>query len=342
MESVPLIEAALGGLGALSLLSFAFTLWLCRDLERRFPPVGHGVELGPGRIHVVETAPVGRERGAVLLAHGASGNFADPHVALSARLAAEGFRVYAVDRPGHGYSDRLAGRAAASPRRQAAFLRQAMESLGVGQAIVVVHSLSGVMGLAMALDAPEFTRGLVLLAPVSHPRETGVSWYYTAAALPVVGTLFRWLVVPLAGLASLGGALQKTFAPNAAPPDYARRTRLALVFRPWHFRANAEDFVVLCEAARALSPRYREISTPTAIVMGSEDTLVSADLHARACAREIPGATLALLPGIGHSPHFAAPEKVVEAILDVDRRAAGVKESREWMFQTRSRGSSPA
>ena len=340
-----MIEAALGGLGALALLSFAFTLWLCRDLERRFPPIGHRVAVGSGRIHVVETAPVGPERGAVLLAHGASGNFADPHVALSERLAAVGFRVYAVDRPGHGYSDRLAGRAAASPRRQAAFLREALEVLGVGQVIVVVHSLSGVMGLAMALDAPEFTRGLVLLAPVSHPWKTGVSWYYTVAAAPVVGALFRWLVAPLAGLLSLDGALRVTFAPNAAPPDYSRRTRLPLLFRPWHFRANAEDFVDLCAAARALSPRYCEIAAPTAIVMGGEDTLVSADIHARRCAREIPGATLALLPGIGHSPHFAAPEKVVEAILEVERRANGAAqptESREWMFLTRSHGSSPA
>ena len=54
--------------------------------------------------------------------------------------------------------------------------------------------------------------------------------------------------------------------------------------------------------------------------MGGEDRLVSADIHARACAREIPGATLALLPGIGHSPHFAAPQDVVAAILDVQRR----------------------
>ncbi len=335
----------MGGGAVLVLLSLGFTLWFCRDAQRRFPPIGHRVDLGSGRLHVVETPPEGRERGAVLLVHGASGNFADPHVALSAHLAAEGFRVFAVDRPGHGSSDRLAGRAAASPRRQAAFIRQALEALGVRQAIVVVHSLSGVMGLAMALDAPEFTRGLVLLAPVSHPWKTGVSWYYNVAVAPVVGSLFCWLVVPLAGMASVKGALRKTFAPNPIPPDYVNRTRLPLLFRPRQFRANAEDFVVLCEATRALSPGYREITAPTAIVMGAEDTLVSVDIHARACAREIPGATLALLAGVGHSPHFGAPDKVVEAILDVERRASGgtgLRETTEWMFPAYSHGSSPA
>jgi pimeloyl-ACP methyl ester carboxylesterase len=317
-----LIEALVGGLGALALLSFGFTLVFSRAVEARYPALGARVDIGPGRLHVVETAPEGPARGAVLLVHGASGNCADPHIALSGRLAEEGFRVFAVDRPGHGWSDRLAGRDAASPRRQAAFIRAAVEWLGARSAIVVVHSLAGVLGLAMALDAPQFTRGLVLLAPVSHPWKGGVSWYYTAATAPVVGALFRWLVAPVAGLASLSGALVEVFAPNAVPEDYARRTRVALLFRPRQFRANAEDFVALCAAAAALAPRYKEITAPTAIVMGAEDGLVSADIHARVCARDISGATLALLPGIGHSPHFAAPEAVVEAILDVERRAS--------------------
>jgi pimeloyl-ACP methyl ester carboxylesterase len=269
----------------------------------------------------VETPPRAPERGAVLLAHGASGNFADPHVALAERLAELGYRVFAVDRPGHGYSDRLGGRGAASPRRQAAWIREALQSLGAREAIVVVHSLAGALGLAMAVEAPEFTRGLVLLAPVSHPWPGGVSWYYTLGAHRFLGAPFRWLVVPVIGLAKMASALRETFAPNPAPPDYARRTRLALVLRPWHFRANAEDFVDLKAETEALAPRYREIAAPTLVLMGAEDRLVSAELHAHACAREIPDATLRLLPGIGHSPHFAAPEEVVAAILAVDRQA---------------------
>ncbi len=318
-----MIEAVAGGIGALAVLSLAFTVALSRYLEARYPAVGHRVQVGAGRLHIVETAPDGPARGAVVLVHGASGNFADPHVALSGPLSRMGFRVFSVDRPGHGWSDRCGGREIASPMRQAALIRAALEQSGVEEAIVVVHSLAGVLGLAMALEGPRFTRGLVLLAPVSHPWKGGVSWYYTAASLPLAGVLFRWLVVPLAGLATVPAALREVFAPNAVPQDYARRTRLALVFRPPHFRANAEDFVALCDAAAELSPRYGQVAAPTAIVMGAEDTLVSVDIHARACAREIPGATLALLPGIGHSPHFAAPEAVIEAIVDVERRAQG-------------------
>ena len=318
-----MIVALSAGLVALALLSLAFTLWLRRDVERRFPAVGRRVDLGSGRLHVVETSPQAAARGAIVLIHGASGNFADLHVALAGRLAREGFHVFAVDRPGHGWSDRLAGRAAASPALQAACVVQALAALGVEEAIVVVHSLAGVLGLAMALEAPAFTRALVLLAPVSHPWKGGVSWYYVAATLPGLGTLFRWLIVPWAGLAAMRRGLVEVFAPNAVPADYIRRTRLPLVLRPANFRANAEDFNALCEAARALAPRYREIAAPTAIVMGAEDSLVSADIHAKRLVRDIPGAILRMLPGIGHSPHFAAPQAVIAAVLEVERRARG-------------------
>ena len=310
-------------------LSFAFTFGFSLWLQARFPRTGHLVDLGPGRLHVVETPPRGPERGAVVLVHGASGNYADPHVALAERLAGEGLRVFAVDRPGHGYSDRVGGRGAASPRRQAAFIRQALQGLGAKDAIVVVHSLAGVLGLAMALEAPRFVRGLVLLAPVTHPWTTGVSWYNTLAAHRWLGAPFRWLVVPIAGLALIPPGVREVFAPNPVPPDYIRRTRLLLMLRPWHFRANAEDFVDLCDETRQLSPSYPQISAPVTILMGAEDSLVSADIHAKACAREIPGATLRLLPNVGHSPHFAAPDDVVSAILALagacDREAAAAE-----------------
>src|SRR6202041_1920301 len=114
---------------------------------------------------------------------------------------------------------------------------------GVDRAIVVAHSLAGVLGLAMALNAPGFVRGLVLLAPVSHPWVGGVLWYYTVAASRRIGPLFRWLVVVPAGLLTLSGGLRPVFDPGPAPPDYIERTRLRLMLRPWHFKYNAEDVV---------------------------------------------------------------------------------------------------
>jgi pimeloyl-ACP methyl ester carboxylesterase len=298
-----------------------FTYAYSRRIEARHPPVGVLVDVGPGAIHVVETAPEGSERGAVLLVHGASGNFADLHVALADRLAARGFRVFSVDRPGHGWSARLGGRAASSPERQAEWIRAALARRGVDRAIMVAHSLAGVLGLAMALNAPEFVRGLVLLSPVSHPWVGGVLWYYTVAASRRLGPMFRWLVVVPAGLWTISGGVAPVFEPGSAPPDYIERTRLRLMLRPWHFKSNAEDVVDVEAHVAVLSKRYGAIRAPTAILTGDRDRIVHPGTHAANCAREIPGATLQMLEGVGHSPHHGAPDSVIEAILQVDRRA---------------------
>jgi pimeloyl-ACP methyl ester carboxylesterase len=312
--------AGVAATAALVLALFLFTLVETRRIERRFPPVGELVETGEGAIHVVERAPQGRERGAAVLVHGASGNFADMSVALADRLAALGFRVFSLDRPGHGWSARAPSRAS-SPERQAAALREALARRGVERAIVVVHSLAGVLGLAMALNAPEFVRGLVLLSPVSHPWPGGVDWYYTLAASRALGPLFRRLVVLPAGLATMRAAVRAVFDPAPTPPDYVERTRLPLVLRPLHFKANAEDVVDAEAYVAKLSPRYGAISAPTAIVTGDRDGVVYAHIHSLGCARDIPGARLTWLAGVGHSPHHSAPESVVAAILEVEARA---------------------
>ena len=111
------------------------------------------------------------------------------------------------------------------------------------------------------------------------------------------------------------------FAPNPAPPDFIAATRLPLLLRPTHFRANCEDVTTANAAVRALSPRYAEIRAPTEIVAGDGDGVVSASWHAAALARDIPGARLTILPGVGHSPHHVAPERIVFAVLEAERRA---------------------
>jgi pimeloyl-ACP methyl ester carboxylesterase len=311
--------AALAGAAIAGL--FLFTFEQSRQIGRRYPPIGQLVDVGGGAIHVVETPPHGDERGAVMLVHGASGNFADLDAALAEPLAACGFRVFSLDRPGHGWSARVGGDEAASPEWQANILCAALSRRGVDRAIVVVHSLAGALGLAMALNAPEFVRGLVLLAPVSHPWPGGVTWYYIPAASRLCGPWFRWLIALPAGLHYIPRSIGGVFAPNPTPPDYVERTRLPLMLRPWAFRANAEDVVALKGHVIALSKRYGEIVAPTAIVTGDQDGVVSAHIHSAGCKRDMPGATLTVLEGVGHSPHYAAPERVIEAILEVDRRA---------------------
>lgn len=111
------------------------------------------------------------------------------------------------------------------------------------------------------------------------------------------------------------------FAPNPPPPRYIEATRLPLFLRPLQFRCNCEDVVRAEAAVAALSRRYNEIRAPTEIVAGDSDRVVDARIHATGCARDIPGARLTMLAGVGHAPHHVGPARIVAIIVEAERRA---------------------
>jgi pimeloyl-ACP methyl ester carboxylesterase len=106
----------------------------------------------------------------------------------------------------------------------------------------------------------------------------------------------------------------KTFAPQLPPPRIVERGFIPLAFRPRAYEVNMQDFAVMYDAVVRQSPRYREIRLPTVVLAGDEDEIVWTDLHSRSFAREVPGAELVLLPGIGHMPQYAQGPDVLAAI----------------------------
>jgi pimeloyl-ACP methyl ester carboxylesterase len=310
-----LLAVVLTGIALLALCGALATFVIVKAIEARYPPNGRFVEVTGGRLHVIEMASQGPPPEAtVLLLHGASGSAAEPLSALGERLARR-FRVIAVDRPGSGWSDRVGGADAASPAAQARAIREAVEKLGIGRAVVVGHSWSGALALNLALDHADLVSALVLLAPVSHPWPgAGVSWYYGPTTSPVLGRLLTWTFTTPAGLLLMRPTLAAVFWPQRSPLDYADRARIPLVLRPRAFRANAEDVAGLYAFVTAQSRRYGEIRVPTVILSGDADGIVWTNLHSRSLEREIPGARLVVLRGVGHMPHHAAPDLVAGEI----------------------------
>jgi pimeloyl-ACP methyl ester carboxylesterase len=115
-------------------------------------------------------------------------------------------------------------------------------------------------------------------------------------------------------------AVENVFEPQLPPADYMRRAATRLVLRPQEFIANAQDVAALKAFVTAQAPRYGEIAVPTVIISGDRDTTVRLETHSRVAATLIPGATLIVLPGIGHMPHHVAADAIVAAI---DRLASG-------------------
>jgi pimeloyl-ACP methyl ester carboxylesterase len=207
------------------------------------------------------------------------------------------------------------------PSSQAALIHQALASLGVKRPIVLGHSWSGALATAYALAYPNEVRGLVLLAPVTHPWPGGIGWINDVAALPVIGQLIAHTLILPAGYFMLKPGVAGVFRPDTPPPEYATRTGVAMLLRPNEFIANAQDLSSLKEFVRAQAPRYGEIKVPVAIVAGDKDPVVYTDIHSRAIAKQLPHATLTVLPGTGHMVQYVAADRVVAAIDDVAAKA---------------------
>ena len=283
-----------------------------------FPPAGPFVDVEGGRLATIQAGPAGGVP--VVLLHGASGNAADPMEGVGRLLADKGFRVIAFDRPGFGWSDRLEGAKAAAPIVQAWAIAQGLERMGVGPAIVLGHSWSGSLALALALDHPKRVSGLVLAAPVAMPfppRTGTLPWYWRLALKPPVAWVLSRTIGPPLALAFLDKASRNVFQPQAEATDYLERARAALVLRPHTLLANVQDLVGLPEALAVQSPRYGTLKVPTVVVSGEADPVVKSALQAMPLAKAIPGARLVLLPGIGHMLHYVAADALAEAVAQL-------------------------
>ncbi len=286
----------------------------------RHPPTGIFVPAMGGRMHVRDMGPrdASTERTIILL-HGASCNLLALTLPL-AGLLSKSFRVIAIDRPGHGHSDRPGGRADASVTRQAAMISETMLAAGAPKAIIVGHSWAGAVATTLAMDHPERVAGLMLLAPVSHPWPGGITWYYHVGSWPVIGWIFSHLL-PVPGAAmTMQAGVDSVFTPQASPPDYIEATALHLMLRPANFTANAEDVAGLLAHVTERAGRYGEIKVPSVVISGKQDGVVATWIHTAQLARELPDVTVHVLEGVGHTPHHAATDFVVGEIEALSAR----------------------
>lgn len=258
----------------------------------------------------------------LVLIHGAGGSLRDFTFSIVEELTDE-FRVILFDRPGHGYTDRIADRAGLgeSPIEQAAFLSQAAQELGVKDAVVVGHSYGGAVALAWALNHPQELRALVTIAGVSNEWQGDLGAWYSVTN----SWLGRNLLIPVISAAASRDRLDRTtkgiFEPDPVPEGYLDHMGVSLSKSTTVLQSTTQQVNGLKPHIISMEPRYPSIQVPVEIVHGDRDTSVPLAIHGQVLAGQIPGANLTVLPGVGHMPHHADQPAALQAIRRAAQRA---------------------
>lgn len=283
-------------------------------IERLHPPIGTFADVEGARIHYrLEPAGPAADLPPIFFIHGASGNLKDPMLPFLPKLQGRASLLF-FDRPGHGWSTIGKGNSD-SIDAQARTIAALIKQLGLSPAIVVAHSFGGSVAATLAVNHPETVQGLVFLSPATHPWPgCDVAAYYDLTNTPVIGRIFSETLATPAGSVRLSSGSRGVFEPNPMPENYVSNASIALVLRPHSFRANARHVGELCAHNGRMQPRYQEISVPTVIITGNQDSVVAEEIHSKGLEADIAGSELIWIDGLGHKPDYLATDLAVAAI----------------------------
>ncbi|MCW2240222.1 acetoin dehydrogenase dihydrolipoyllysine-residue acetyltransferase subunit [Azospirillum canadense] len=223
----------------------------------------------------------------VLLVHGFGGDLDNWLFNIDA--LAEKATVYALDLPGHGQSTKaiadpsLAGLSAA--------LRGFMDTVGIGSAHLVGHSMGGAVSMQTALDAPDRVDSLALIASAGLGRE--INHAYIQGFVAATGR--RDLKPVLEQLFADTGLVSRQLV-----EDLLKYKRLDGV--DGALRALSGALFTNGEQARVLAADVAGTGKPTLVVWGQEDRIIPA-AHATALGS---GSRTEVIPNAGHMVQMEA------------------------------------
>jgi pimeloyl-ACP methyl ester carboxylesterase len=232
--------------------------------------------------------------------------------------ALSGFRLLAVDLPGHGLSDPARYRRGHVRQQGRELIDDIFDALGLDEAPVVGHSLGGMLALWYAAAGAERISRLVAIGEpaVALPgvrvrlplslltvRGLGVAVLRSPTPRPV----FRGMLAQGLGPAEVAAApdsLIDALRLSARRPQNAR-TVASLMHAIDHFRRPRAESLLT-------TPELTAIATPTMFIWGTDAPYLSAQA-ARPSIEQIPAATLHEVPG-AHGPWLVDTERSAELI----------------------------
>ena len=248
---------------------------------------------------------------AVVMIHGNAGSV-DDFDFKSLGLLCRDHRVVAVDRPGHGKSDRPNG-TAATLKYQTQLLHEALTQLGVTRPVLVGHSWGGALALSYAVEYPQELSAIVLLAPAAYADEGEDQFLRAVLETPVIGDVSLTVGRLVFGKSILKKELKRAFYPDTVPNEYLRHAS-SLWLHHKQLRAYFEDEFSLNKDLARISKHYPDIRIPVVIVTGDHDKVVSAKDNAYRLRDSIAQSQLIELKNTGHQVPQTHPESIYIAL----------------------------
>ena len=224
----------------------------------------------------------------VVLIHGAGGN----HLYWPAEVRRlPGFRVYAIDLPGHGKSP---GRGQQTIDAYAERVLDWLEATGLFQAVFIGHSMGGAIALTLAKKASEHVLGIGLVA--------------SGARLRVHPTILDNSAHRQSLPTTIDAIITAAFSPYAEPRLVALAKKRMSEVRSSVLHG---DFLA-CNQFDMLED-LPAIKTPTLVLCGQEDQLTPLR-YSQYLADQMPNADLNIIPKAGHMVMLEEPQLVANAL----------------------------
>ena len=259
---------------------------------------GRIVRLPGGALHVSDEGPRSSDAIVLIPGWGCSMAFWQP----AGRVLARTHRVVRLDPLGFGASSKPAS--GYSMQNEARLVLGAVRRLGVQRALVVGHSMGGVIAVAAAARDPRLVRGVAVLD--TEPAGDGGTTSLTADLLftPVVGAG----AFDLASDSTLRNGLKPGFRRGFHVPDRFVRDLRGVT---WTALTETAKEARSYRDRRRLDRRLAPLGLPLLVIYGTRDRLVDPkadrDWH-------VPGARIVPIAGAGHSPQVERPRTIAGLI----------------------------
>ena len=231
-------------------------------------------------------------------------------------LRKEGFRVVVPDQMGYGRSSKPI--IPYNFHDWARNTRLLLLSLKIERAMIVGHSMGGMLAARFATQYPQVTERLVLYNPIglSDPRFDR-PWESTDEA-------YKRTLASTYGTVRAAIVRYVSHNPAAWNAEFERYTRIRYSWTlsaDWPRLAMVQTLINQVQYLDPVVHDWEHIKASTFVFGGAEDSLPGSAAvfkeRMQFLAKRIPDgrARLHLIPGIGHVPHLEAPEKTYPPLV---------------------------